>query len=200
MQSIVEFYTGRQITTGLFYRSQRKVLNRLIGSQTGSNEGRWICFAELPPVEAFPVPQLSSASEPQTEISKEAVATLRIRGTEIEIYARADAVLVETLCKGDSCSMTSMELYLAVGYTDLRKGIGGRAALMQQQFELDPFTNTLFLFLWSAQRPHESLLLGKRRHLTPLQTSGGRCFHWPRSGGMGTLSNSPHCLSIRPIA
>ena len=30
--------------------------------------------------------------------------------------------------------------------TDLRKGIDGLARLVQQQFELDPFTNTLFLF------------------------------------------------------
>ena len=37
-------------------------------------------------------------------------------------------------------------VYLAVGYTDLRKGIDGLAALVQGQFELDPFTNTLFLF------------------------------------------------------
>ena len=32
-------------------------------------------------------------------------------------------------------------VYLAVGYTDLRKGIDGLATLVQQQFELDPFTN-----------------------------------------------------------
>ena len=37
-------------------------------------------------------------------------------------------------------------VYIACGYTDLRKGIDGLAALVQQQFELDPFTNTLFLF------------------------------------------------------
>ena len=36
-------------------------------------------------------------------------------------------------------------VYIACGYTDLRKGIDGLAALVQQQFELDPFTNTLFL-------------------------------------------------------
>ena len=56
-QSIVEFCTGRQITTGQFYKWQRKVLNRLIESQSGSNEEQRVCFAELPPpVEAFPVP------------------------------------------------------------------------------------------------------------------------------------------------
>ena len=38
------------------------------------------------------------------------------------------------------------KVYLACGYTDLRKGIDGLATLVQQQFKLDPFTNTLFLF------------------------------------------------------
>ena len=38
------------------------------------------------------------------------------------------------------------KIYIACGYTDLRKGIDGLARLVQQQFELDPFTNTLFLF------------------------------------------------------
>ena len=38
------------------------------------------------------------------------------------------------------------KVYIACGYTDLRKGIDGLARLVQQQFKLDPFTNTLFLF------------------------------------------------------
>ena len=38
------------------------------------------------------------------------------------------------------------KIYIACGYTDLRKGIDGLARLVQQQFELDSFTNTLFLF------------------------------------------------------
>lgn len=37
-------------------------------------------------------------------------------------------------------------VYIACGYTDLRKGIDGLASMVQQQFHLDPFTNTLFLF------------------------------------------------------
>ena len=37
-------------------------------------------------------------------------------------------------------------IYLACGYTDLRQGIDGLAALVQTQFELDPFSNSLFLF------------------------------------------------------
>ena len=38
------------------------------------------------------------------------------------------------------------KVYIACGYTDLRKGIDGLARLVQQQFALDPFANTLFLF------------------------------------------------------
>ena len=37
------------------------------------------------------------------------------------------------------------QVYIACGYTDLRKGIDGLARLVQQQFELDPFSNTLFV-------------------------------------------------------
>lgn len=37
-------------------------------------------------------------------------------------------------------------IYLACGYTDLRRGIDGLAAIVQQQFQLNPFTRTLFLF------------------------------------------------------
>ena len=37
-------------------------------------------------------------------------------------------------------------VYIACGYTDLRRGIDGLASLVQQQFHLDPFTNSLFLF------------------------------------------------------
>ena len=38
------------------------------------------------------------------------------------------------------------KVYISCGYTDLRKGIDGLASMVQQQFQLDPFTNTLFLF------------------------------------------------------
>ena len=37
-------------------------------------------------------------------------------------------------------------IYIACGYTDLRRGIDGLASIVQQQFNLDPFMRTLFLF------------------------------------------------------
>ena len=32
-------------------------------------------------------------------------------------------------------------VYIACGYTDLRRGIDGLAALVQQEFQLNPFSN-----------------------------------------------------------
>lgn len=37
-------------------------------------------------------------------------------------------------------------IYIACGYTDMRKSIDGLSTLVQQQFSLDPFSNSLFLF------------------------------------------------------
>ena len=56
------------------------------------------------------------------------------------------------------------KVYLAMGFTDLRRGIDGLATIVRFQFKLDPYDkNTLFLFcgrrcdrikalLWEAMR------------------------------------------------
>ena len=38
------------------------------------------------------------------------------------------------------------KLYIACGYTDMRKSIDGLASMVQQNFQLNPFQNSLFLF------------------------------------------------------
>ena len=48
------------------------------------------------------------------------------------------------------------KVYIACGYTDLRKGIDGLAQLVRQRFELDSFTNTLFLFC--GRRRYRSMM------------------------------------------
>ena len=73
------------------------------------------------------------------------------------------------------------QVYLVTGYTDLRRGIDGLAAIIQSQLLLDPFSKALFLFcgrrcdrikglLWEGDG---FLLLYKR-------LDNGR-FQWPRS-------------------
>ena len=38
------------------------------------------------------------------------------------------------------------EIYIAQGYTDLRKGIDGYASLIQDHFKLNPFEDALYIF------------------------------------------------------
>ncbi|MBR3601473.1 MAG: IS66 family insertion sequence element accessory protein TnpB [Lachnospiraceae bacterium] len=49
-------------------------------------------------------------------------------------------------------------IYIACGYTDMRKSIDGLAAIVQQQFQLDPFSNTLFLFCGRNRTRMKALL------------------------------------------
>ena len=37
-------------------------------------------------------------------------------------------------------------MYIACGYTDLRRGIDGLASIVQEQFQMDPFQRVMFLF------------------------------------------------------
>lgn len=37
-------------------------------------------------------------------------------------------------------------VYLAVDYTDLRRGIDGLVGIIRESFRLDPYENSLFLF------------------------------------------------------
>jgi transposase len=50
-------------------------------------------------------------------------------------------------------------IYLATGYTDLRKGIDGLASIVQQTFKLDPFEEYLFV-LWQEAKQDKGTLLG----------------------------------------
>lgn len=73
-------------------------------------------------------------------------------------------------------------VYIATGYTDLRRGIDGLAGLVQLQFNLDPFQHMLFLFCGRKRDRIKALywegdgfvLLYKR-----LETG---TFQWPRTG------------------
>jgi len=75
---------------------------------------------------------------------------------------------------------TSVEkVYLAQGKTDLRKSIDGLAAIVQEEFELDPFSPCLFVFCNRArdklkilQWDHNGFWLHYRR----LEKG---TFHWP---------------------
>ena len=72
-------------------------------------------------------------------------------------------------------------VYVACGYTDLRRGIDGLATIVQQQFELDPFTNTLFLFCGRRRDRIKALYWEGDGFLLLYNRLERGSFHWPRS-------------------
>lgn len=76
----------------------------------------------------------------------------------------------------------SGEVYIALGYTDLRRGIDGLAAIVQERFELDPFTNTLFLFCGRRKDRIKGLLWEGDGFLLLYKRLEAGSFQWPRTG------------------
>ncbi|MED1826378.1 IS66 family insertion sequence element accessory protein TnpB [Brevibacillus agri] len=60
------------------------------------------------------------------------------------------------------------KIYIICGKTDMRKGIDGLATLIQDSFELDPYSDSIFLFSgWSKDRHKLYQLERKFKHLSP---------------------------------
>ena len=76
----------------------------------------------------------------------------------------------------------SGEVYIALGYTDLRRGIDGLAAIVQERFALDPFTNTLFLFCGRRKDRIKGLLWEGNGFLLLYKRLEAGSFQWPRTG------------------
>ena len=73
------------------------------------------------------------------------------------------------------------KVYIACGYTDIRKGIDGLASIVKAQFELDPFSNTLFLFCGRRRDRIKGLYWeGDGFVLVYKRLEAGR-FVWPRT-------------------
>ena len=73
------------------------------------------------------------------------------------------------------------KVYIACGYTDLRKGIDGLARMVHQQFELDPFTNTLFLFCGRRRDRIKALYWEGNGFVLLYKRLESGSFQWPRN-------------------
>ena len=74
------------------------------------------------------------------------------------------------------------KIYIAIGYTDLRRGIDGLAAIIRFQFDLDPFDrNTLFLFCGRRSDRIKALLWEGDGFLLMYKRLNIGAFNWPRS-------------------
>ena len=72
-------------------------------------------------------------------------------------------------------------VYIAWGYTDLRKGIDGLSAMVQREFNLDPFTNTLFLFCGRRCDRIKALYWEQDGFILLYKRLERGVYQWPRS-------------------
>ena len=74
------------------------------------------------------------------------------------------------------------EIYIACGYTDLRKGIDGLAAWIQQQFDLNPHrTGAIFLFCGRKTDRIKALYWSGDGYVLLYKRLSNGHFQWPRN-------------------
>lgn len=73
------------------------------------------------------------------------------------------------------------KIYLATGYTDLRRGIDGLAGMVQEQFQLDAFDDTLFLFCGRRNDRIKGLYWDSNGFLLLYKRLEEGRFQWPRT-------------------
>lgn len=73
------------------------------------------------------------------------------------------------------------KVYLACGYTDLRRGIDGLATIVEQQFKLDPCSDALFLFCGRRTDRIKALYWEGDGFLLLYKRLEKGKFQWPRS-------------------
>ncbi len=72
-------------------------------------------------------------------------------------------------------------VYIACGYTDLRKGIDGLACLIKTQFKLDPCSNSLFIFCGRRTDRIKALYYEGDGFLLLYKRIERGHFQWPRT-------------------
>ncbi len=72
-------------------------------------------------------------------------------------------------------------VFIACGYTDLRCGIDGLAGIVQTQFQLDPFTNTLFLFCGRRRDRIKALYWEGNGFVLLYKRLESGVFQWPKN-------------------
>ena len=73
-------------------------------------------------------------------------------------------------------------VYIACGYTDLRRGIDGLAGIVQTRFHLDPFQNALFLFCGRRKDRIKGLYWEGNGFVLVYKRLERGNYQWPRRG------------------
>lgn len=77
--------------------------------------------------------------------------------------------------------LSAENIYIVCGHTDMRKSIDGLAAIVQQQYKLDLFSSSAFLFCGRRRDRLKVLLWEADGFLLLYKRLEGGKFNWPRS-------------------
>ena len=154
------------IAVSTYFAWQRKVFKTL-------KEIQEVTFAEVPVMKCCP-PFRTSGSIPGNQ--RRAGPGLQGSGSGHAAGAAPGGEVMLSDFTG------AEKVYIAGGYTDLRKGIDGLAALVQSQFQLDPFTNTLFLFCGRRCDRIKALYWEGNGFVLLYKRLENGSFQWPRNG------------------
>ena len=157
--SVREWCRQRGVTTTTYYRWEREVLSSIRRKDAADRSAA--VFVELP------------APQPLRNVSERTV-TLNLGKGSIDLYQEMSPNMLSDFTGAD-------KVYIACGYTDLRKGIDGLASMVQQQFQLDPFTNTLFLFCGRRRDRIKGLYWEKDGFILLYKRLERGAYQWPRS-------------------
>jgi len=73
------------------------------------------------------------------------------------------------------------QVYIVCGYTDMRRSIDGMAAVIKQNFGLEPCSGSLFLFCGKRRDRMKALLWEEDGFLLMNKRLDNDAFQWPRS-------------------
>lgn len=73
------------------------------------------------------------------------------------------------------------DIYIACGYTDMRKSIDGLAAIVRDQLKLDPYSSSLFLFCGKRRDRLKALVWEPTGFLLLYKRLEAGSFRWPMS-------------------
>ena len=87
-------------------------------------------------------------------------------------------------------------IYIACGYTDMRKSIDGLAACVKQSLHLDPFSNSIFLFCGRRCDRIKALYWEDDGFVMLYKRLERGAFQWPRSDNEAKIITQQqlHCL------
>lgn len=72
------------------------------------------------------------------------------------------------------------QIYIACGFTDMRKSIDGLSGIVQQNFKLNPFQNSLFLFCGRKKDRLKALYWEGDGFVLLYKRLESGSFQWPR--------------------